>query len=347
MADSHDTTPLLGPLADRRGRRLHDLRISVIDACNFRCTYCMPADKFPPSYRFLGARERLSFSELRRLGRVFARLGVRRLRITGGEPLLRKGVAGLIGDLKKIDGIDEVALTTNGALLGHHASRLRDAGLDRITVSLDSLDPAVFLAMNGGRLSVARVLGGIDAATRAGFASLKINTVVQRGVNDHQVLEMAEHFRGSGHVLRFIEFMDVGNCNHWDDTKVVPSSVLRQRIDARWPLRSLQPHFRGEVATRYAYRDGGGELGFISSVSQPFCGDCHRARVSADGQFYTCLFSSAGTDLRPALATSDAALEHLARRVWSARDDRYSERRASAAPREIPLRKVEMFRMGG
>ncbi|MEL7450663.1 MAG: GTP 3',8-cyclase MoaA [Pseudomonadota bacterium] len=333
--------------ADRRGRRLHDLRISVIDACNFRCTYCMPIDQFPASYKFLDAKSRLSYADILRVARTFAELGVRRLRITGGEPLLRKGVAGLIGKLKTIDGIDEVALTTNGALLGSHAEKLKEAGLDRITVSLDSLDPAVFLQMNGGRLSVERVLDGIAAAEKAGFDAMKINAVVQKGVNDHQMVDMAEHFRGTGHVLRFIEFMDVGNCNHWNNDKVLPSALLKERIAERWALRPVAPRFRGEVASRYAFEDGAGEIGFISSVSQPFCGDCHRARVSADGKLYTCLFTNHGTDLNPSLQAGDEQLRSLVHSVWSARTDRYSEQRASGTPREIPLKKVEMFRMGG
>ncbi len=336
------TTP-----ADKLGRSLHDLRISVIDACNFRCTYCMPSDQFPASYKFLTASERLSFSDIRRLAPVFAGLGVRRLRITGGEPLLRKGLAGLIRDLKGTNGIDEVALTTNGALLARHAEGLKAAGLDRITVSLDSLDPSVFLQMNGGRLSVDRVLQGIEAAEQAGFADLKINAVVQRGVNDHQMLDMAQHFRGTGHVLRCIEFMDVGNCNHWDNSKVVPSKQLMEQIGERWPLRPVAPRFTGEVAQRYEFADGGGEIGFISSVSQPFCGDCHRARISAEGNLYTCLFTNNGTDLKPALLAGDEALTELVHGIWSARGDRYSERRASGALRDIPLKKIEMFRMGG
>ncbi len=332
-----------GPL-DRLGRPLRDLRLSVIEACNFRCPYCMPAERVDEAYG-MDAASRLDFGQIETLVRGFVRNGVSKLRLTGGEPLLRKGLPTLIERLARIDGLDDLALTTNGSLLARQARALREAGLRRLTVSLDALDPALFRRLSGGRGEVAQVLAGIDAAQAAGFMALKINCVVQRGVNEDQVLALAEHFRGSGQVLRFIEYMDVGNCNGWAAGEVVSSRELLDRLQARWPLRPLEANYRGEVAERYAYRDGAGEVGFVSSISAPFCGDCHRSRVSADGRLYTCLFAAAGTDLRPALAAGeDAFAEHLTA-LWSQRGDRYSELRAQDAPR--PRRHVEMFLIGG
>lgn len=330
-------------LADRLARPLRDLRLSVIEACNFRCGYCMPADRIPDDYG-LDAAGRLSFDQIETLARVAAGLGATKLRITGGEPLLRRGLAGLIERLARIEGLDDLAMTTNGSLLARHAAALRAAGLRRITVSLDALDPEQFRALSGGRGEVADVLAGIAAAEAAGFGPLKINCVVQRGVNDDQVLPLVAHFRGSGHVLRFIEYMDVGTCNGWRREGVVPSAELRDRIHARWPLRALDANYRGEVAERHAFDDGGGEVGFVSSVTAPFCGDCHRARVSADGQLYTCLFSSQGLDLRPALVQGEAALAARLADIWSQRADRYSELRGSARAQR---RHVEMFLVGG
>ena len=330
-------------LADRLARPLRDLRLSVIEACNFRCGYCMPADRIPDDYG-LDAAGRLSFDQIETLARVAAGLGATKLRITGGEPLLRRGLAGLIERLARIEGLDDLAMTTNGSLLARHAAALRAAGLRRITVSLDALDPEQFRALSGGRGEVADVLAGIAAAEAAGFGPLKINCVVQRGVNDDQVLPLVAHFRGSGHVLRFIEYMDVGTCNGWRREGVVPSAELRNRIHARWPLRALDANYRGEVAERHAFDDGGGEVGFVSSVTAPFCGDCHRARVSADGQLYTCLFSSQGLDLRPALVQGEAALAARLADIWSQRADRYSELRGSARAQR---RHVEMFLVGG
>ncbi len=330
-------------LADRLARPLRDLRLSVIEACNFRCGYCMPADRIPDDYG-LDAAGRLSFDQIETLARVAAGLGATKLRITGGEPLLRRGLAGLIERLARIEGLDDLAMTTNGSLLARHAAALRAAGLRRITVSLDALDPDQFRALSGGRGEVADVLAGIAAAEAAGFGPLKINCVVQRGVNDDQVLPLVAHFRGSGHVLRFIEYMDVGTCNGWRREGVVPSAELRNRIHARWPLRALDANYRGEVAERHAFDDGGGEVGFVSSVTAPFCGDCHRARVSADGQLYTCLFSSQGLDLRPALVQGEAALAARLADIWSQRADRYSELRGSARAQR---RHVEMFLVGG
>ncbi len=329
---------------DLLGRPLHDLRLSVIDACNFRCGYCMPADRVPEDYG-TDASQRLSFDEIDTLVRAFVRLGTRKLRLTGGEPLLRKGLPDLVGRLAAIPGVEDIALTTNGTLLARQAKALHDAGLRRITVSLDALDPAVFAHMSGQRGRVEDVLAGIDAAVAAGFRRLKINTVVQGGVNEEQVLPLVERFRGTGHVVRFIEFMDVGDSNDWRRDRMVPSSALRDRINARWPLHPLQADYRGEVAERYGFDDGGGEVGFVSSVSTPFCGDCHRARVSADGRLFTCLFASDGADLRAVLGRGeDAVAAHVAA-LWRARGDRYSELRGSPEVRD--RRRVEMYLIGG
>jgi GTP 3',8-cyclase len=334
---------------DTRARPMRDLRISVMDRCNFRCPYCMPRETYHEKYRFLGSHERLSFDEIVRLARLFVQLGVRKLRLTGGEPLLRANLTDLIGDLTTIPGVEDVALTTNGALLGKYASELKAAGLKRITVSLDSLDPAVFARMSGGFGSPAEVLEGIEHARRAGLEPIKINAVVQRGVNDHTALELVERFRGTGVIVRFIEYMDVGNRNDWRSEVVVPSKELAERIAARWPLTSLEPGYRGEVAERYAFADGQGEVGFISSVSQPFCGDCSRVRLSSDGVIYTCLFATHGTSLRDALrgGASDDQLLELIADVWLRRADRYSELRASLPHGAGEPRKVEMFYIGG
>lgn len=328
---------------DALRRPLRDLRLSVIEACNFRCGYCMPADQVPEDYG-LDAASRLSFDEIETLVRGFARLGMHKLRLTGGEPLLRKRLPELIARLATVPGIDDLALTTNGALLAPQASALREAGLRRLTISLDALDPALFRALSGGRGEVAAVLDGVAAAEAAGFDRIKFNCVVQRGVNDGQVLPLVERFRGTRHVMRFIEYMDVGTCNGWDRSRVVPSAELRDRIDARWPLRGLDAHYRGEVAQRHAFVDGGGEVGFVSSVTAPFCGDCHRARVSADGRLYTCLFAGDGHDLRPLLRRGEAALAGHVAGLWTRRADRYSELRGSA---QAPRRHVEMFLIGG
>lgn len=328
---------------DALGRPLRDLRLSVIEACNFRCPYCMPADQIAEDHG-LDAASRLSFDEIEVLVRGFVRLGVSKLRLTGGEPLLRKHLPQLVQRLAKIDGIDDLALTTNGSLLAKQAAALREAGLRRLTVSLDALDADVFRHLSGGRGEVDDVLAGIAAAERAGFAPIKLNCVVQRGVNDDQVLPLVERFRGSGHIVRFIEYMDVGTCNGWDASRVVASAQLRDRIHARWPLRPLDPNYRGEVASRYAFEDGHGEVGFVSSVSAPFCGDCHRARVSAEGKLYTCLFAGEGRDLRPLLQQGEAAFaEHVAE-LWSRREDRYSELRGAAG---ISRKHVEMYLIGG
>ena len=286
MPDREVIVPLRAVPAPRDSfaRPMRDLRISVMDRCNFRCPYCMPRETYHERYRFLGSHERLSFDEIVRLTRLFVRLGVRKLRLTGGEPLLRANLPDLIGDLTDIAGIEDVALTTNGMLLSRYASELKAAGLQRITVSLDSLDAQVFARMSGGFGGVEEVLDGIEHARRAELTPIKINAVVQRGVNDHTVLELVERFRGTGVIVRFIEYMDVGNRNHWSEGLVVPSRELLARIGERWPLQPLEPSYRGEVARRYAFADGAGEVGFISSVSQPFCGDCTRAQTGSMGR---------------------------------------------------------------
>jgi cyclic pyranopterin phosphate synthase len=351
MSDREVIVPLRSHTAPRDtfARPMRDLRISVMDRCNFRCPYCMPRETYHERYRFLGSHERLSFDEIVRLARLFVQLGARKLRLTGGEPLLRTNLPDLIGDLTDIPGVEDVALTTNGVLLARYATELKAAGLQRVTVSLDSLDPEVFARMSGGFAGVEDVLEGIEHARRSELAPIKINAVVQRNVNDHTVLDLVERFRGTGVIVRFIEYMDVGNRNHWSEGLVVPSKELLARIGARWPLEPLEPGYRGEVARRYAFSDGQGEVGFISSVSQPFCGDCTRSRLSSDGVLYTCLFATHGTSLRDALrgGASDDQLLELIRGVWLARTDRYSEQRASLRRSVSDERKVEMFYIGG
>jgi cyclic pyranopterin phosphate synthase len=334
---------------DRLDRPLRDLRISVMDRCNFRCPYCMPREQFHESYRFLKSSQRLSFEEILRLTRLFVAQGVRKIRLTGGEPLLRANLADLIGDLTGIAGVEDVALTTNGVLLERHAAELRAAGLNRITVSLDSLDPTVFARMSGGFGGVTEVLAGITAAQRADLTPIKINAVVQRGVNDHTALDLVDHFRGSGVIVRFIEYMDVGNRNHWEAERVVPSKELADLINARWPIEPIERNYRGEVARRYRFTDGGGEVGFISSVTHAFCGDCSRARLSSDGALYTCLFAAQGLSLRDPLraGASDDELAALIRQVWSGRQDRYSELRANLRQTSGDHTKVEMYYIGG
>jgi cyclic pyranopterin phosphate synthase len=328
---------------DTLGRPLRDLRISVTDRCNFRCVYCMPKEVFGREYRFLDRRELLTFEEIERVARVAVGLGVRKLRLTGGEPLLRRELETLVGLLAALD--VDLALTTNASLLAQKARTLADAGLRRVTVSLDSLDDDVFRAMNDVDFPVTRVLAGIEAAAAAGMG-VKINCVVRRGLNDDGVADLARFFHGTGHPLRFIEYMDVGTTNGWRLDDVVPAAELVRTIDAALPLEPVDPAYRGEVARRWRYRDGGGEVGFIASVTQPFCGDCTRARLSAEGRLYTCLFSARGHDLR-ALVRSGASDDDLAERlggIWSTRTDRYSELRTAetaAAP------KVEMSYIGG
>jgi cyclic pyranopterin phosphate synthase len=343
-----DALPRSTPPHDTMKRPLHDLRISVIDRCNFRCPYCMPEEQYAHDHAFLAKSERLRFEEITRLAATFVALGVRKLRLTGGEPLLRRDLPTLVRMLAAIAQVDDLALTTNGVLLPRLAKELRDAGLMRLTVSLDTLDPQTFRELSGGRGEVGEVLAGIEAAERAGFERIKLNCVVMRGVNDAQVLDLIERFRGSGHIVRFIEYMDVGTINGWRADRVVTSAELLEQIGRRWPLVPLARNYRGEVAERYAFADGGGEVGFISSVSQPFCGDCTRARLSADGKLYTCLFAKTGHDLRTALreGATDAELEALVASLWSRRDDRYSERRAELRAAGNP-EKVEMYSIGG
>jgi GTP 3',8-cyclase len=333
------------PLLDRLGRPLRDLRVSVTDRCNFRCVYCMPREIFGRDYRFLERGELLTFEEIARLAWIVAGLGVRKVRLTGGEPLVRRDLERLVAMLTEIPGLD-IALTTNGALLPLKAQPLADAGLGRVTVSLDSLDDAVFRAMNDADFPVARVLEGIEAAAAAGLGPVKVNTVVKRGVNEDSVVPMAGHFRGTGHVVRFIEYMDVGTTNGWRLDDVVPAAEIVAAIDAAWPLEPVDPDYRGEVASRYRYADGAGEVGVIASVTQPFCRDCTRARISADGQLFTCLFSSRGHDLRALLraGASDAELAEALGGIWNRRRDRYSELRSAET---AGLRKVEMSYIGG
>jgi GTP 3',8-cyclase len=338
----------MGPLADRLGRSLRDLRISVTDRCNLRCGYCMPREVFGRDFAFLDRAQLLSFEEIERIARVAARLGVRKIRLTGGEPLLRRDLPRLVEMLARIEGIEDLALTTNGTALGAHARALADAGLQRVTVSLDALEQEAFSSMSDTRVPVGRVLAGIDAAHDAGLAPVKINMVVRRGINDHCVTAMAEHFRGRPEVLRFIEYMDVGTTNGWRLEQVVPASEILAAIDARWPLSELPARAEGEVASRWAYRDGGGEIGVIHSVTEPFCEGCTRARLSAEGKLYTCLFATGGHDLR-ALLRGGAGDEQLAERlleVWTGRADRYSELRTAGAHPADGAR-VEMSYIGG
>jgi len=335
------------PLADTRGRPLRDLRLSVTDRCNFRCTYCMPREVFGRDFAFLERSQLLTFEELARLSRLFVAAGVEKIRLTGGEPLLRRDIERLIEMLAAIDGLRDLTLTTNGSLLTRDKARaLKNAGLQRITISLDSLDDAVFRSMNDVEFPVARVLEAIDAADEAGLNPIKIDMVVKRGMNDAGVVPMARHFRGTGHIVRFIEYMDVGNTNGWRLDDVVSAREIRDAIAAEWPLVAADASYYGEVAERWRYADGAGEIGIISSVTQPFCGTCTRARLSADGELFTCLFAEHGRDLRSLLRT-DASDEELARAiagVWSARGDRYSEIRSADT---VSLRKVEMSHIGG
>ncbi len=334
----------MSSVTDTLGRPLRDVRISVTDRCNFRCVYCMPKEVFGRDFQFLGRDKLLTFEEIERVARAFVAHGAEKVRLTGGEPLLRRDLERLVAMLAAIPGLD-LTLTTNGALLPAKAQALRDAGLQRITVSLDSLDDETFQLMNDVDFPVARVLDGIDAAAAAGLP-VKVNMVVRRGLNEHSVLPMAREFRERGHILRLIEYMDVGHTNGWRLDDVVPASELVSMIDAELPLEPAEANYRGEVARRYRYRDGSGEIGVIASVTQPFCGDCTRARLSADGSLYTCLFATKGHDLRALMreGASDAELEGAIGAVWLARSDRYSELR-SAETAELP--KVEMSFIGG
>jgi cyclic pyranopterin phosphate synthase len=331
---------------DTLSRPMRDLRVSVTDRCNFRCGYCMPREVFGPDHAFLPRAEILTFEEIERIVHASVALGVRKVRLTGGEPLVRRNLEALVGMLATIDGVEDLTLTTNASLLAAKAQALADAGLHRVTVSLDALDDETFMRMNDVGFPVSRVLDGIAAAEAAGLGPVKLNAVIRRGVNEHAVVDLADHFRGTGTTVRFIEYMDVGHSNGWRLDEVVPADEIVAAIDARWPLEPVDRDYRGEVARRYRYRDGAGEIGVISSVSQPFCGDCTRARLSADGRLFTCLFATAGHDLRSVLRSGadDAVLGDALSGIWAGRSDRYSELRSLDT---VELPKVEMSFIGG
>jgi cyclic pyranopterin phosphate synthase len=336
------------PVTDPYRRRLHDLRISVTDRCNFRCPYCMPKEVFGSGYPFLRDPQLMKLAELAQIAKAFVSLGVEKVRLTGGEPLLRSDVPELIRVLKRDLGVADVALTTNGWLLQKMAPVLKEAGLDRVNVSVDSLDESTAGRLNGLGFRVDRVLAGIDAAAALGLP-VKINCVVQRGVNDAEILDLCSYFRERGHALRFIEFMDVGNTNHWAPQAVVPAREIMERVHARWPLEAVGPAYRGEVASRYRYVDGKGEIGLIGSVTEPFCRDCHRARLSADGKLFTCLFASLGWDVLGCLraGADDAELARFVGRIWAGRLDRYSDERAEVLASGESRAKIEMSYIGG
>jgi cyclic pyranopterin phosphate synthase len=338
--------PMLQPPRDTLGRPLHDLRISVTDRCNFRCVYCMPRAVFGPDHAFLASADLLSFDEIERLVRIFTRLGVEKVRLTGGEPLVRRDLPRLVGALGSIPGVRDLTLTTNGVLLPAQAGALKAAGLHRVTISLDADDDETFMRLNDARIPVTRVLAGMEAAEAAGLGPIKLNMVVKRGWNEHSILPMARRFRGTGRILRFIEYMDVGHSNGWRLDDVVTADEILRLISSEFPVEPMEPTAPGEVAERYRYADGAGEIGIIASVSRPFCGSCNRARLSADGKLYTCLFATTGHDLRTSLrgGDSDEELEADLRRVWGARDDRYSEIRSAET---VDLPKVEMSYIGG
>ncbi len=345
-AERRTLQPAAAPASDQFGRVLHDLRVSITDRCNFRCPYCMPKEVFGAGYQFLPRADILSFEEIVRLAAVFARLGLRKLRLTGGEPTVRAELPTLVGMLRRaLPGVD-LALTTNGSRLASLAQPLAAAGLDRVTVSLDAIDSGVSRQMNGVDFPLQRVLEGIEAAAQAGLAPVKINAVIQRGVNESEITRLAEHFRGTGQIVRFIEYMDVGASNGWKLDDVVPAAEIIERLQSALPLEPIEPAYRGEVARRWRWRDGSGELGVITSVTQPFCGDCTRARISAEGKLYTCLFAAAGHDLRAPLRSgqTDQQLAERISSIWRRRTDRYSELR-SAATSGLP--KIEMSHIGG
>ncbi len=336
---------------DTLGRPVRDLRISVMDTCNYRCPYCMPADKFDENYQFLRPHERLSFDEIVMVAEAFAAHGVNKLRLTGGEPLLRKNLPELVRRLASIEGIEDIALTTNGLLLEKQLPALIEAGLQRVTISLDSLDAEQYRRLSGNRGELAVVLGAVEQAVSSSLKAVKINCVVQRGVNEDQIIPLLQRFRHTPVVVRFIEYMDVGNKNDWQPGQVLSAADILDRIQRHWPVQALKPNYRGEVAARYAYTDGAGEIGFITSISQPFCGDCSRARLSADGRVYTCLFSEHGHDVRPLLRADipveerRTQLQHIIADIWRQRSDRYSEKRD--ALRKQRDKKIEMYVIGG
>ena len=336
---------------DRLHRPLRDLRISVTDRCNFRCVYCMPREIFGPGYVFLPRKDLLTLEEIARVAQVFAALGMRKVRITGGEPLIRRNLEHLIEMIDATEGVQDISLTTNGSMLtADRAVSLKQAGLKRLTISLDALDDATFKSINDVDYPASRVLDGIDNARAVGFSDIKVNAVVRRGLNEHAVLDLAKHFRHSGCIVRFIEYMDVGETNGWNLDDVIPAADLVDRIDALYPLEAVSPNYPGEVAKRWRYRDGAGEIGFITSVTQSFCGECSRARLSAVGELYTCLFGTQGHDLRSLLRSGadDAQLLQAVSEIWQGREDRYSELRATAT--NVPVTgqaKVEMSHIGG
>jgi cyclic pyranopterin phosphate synthase len=336
-------------ILDRLGRPMRDLRLSVIDRCNFRCTYCMPADEVGPDFPWMAKSDQLSFEEMLRLVRQFARLGVEKIRLTGGEPLLRTHLSELVEGLRAIPGIEDIAMTTNGILLSRFAADLKKSGLDRVTVSLDALDETIFRKMNGGFESPAKVLEGIDAAQKAGFDNIKINTVVRRDLNLDEVLPILEKFRNTGIIVRFIEYMDVGNVNHWERGQVVPSAELIEYISNHWKLEPVAKDYAGEVADRYRFAEGAGEIGFVSSISQPFCRPCNRSRLSADGKLFTCLFATEGTDFRSHVRNgfSDDEIFEMLRKVWCNRADQYSQLRWGGNTKKEAKHKIEMFYIGG
>lgn len=345
-ANSNIVGPVSQPV-DTFNRPVRDLRISVTDRCNFRCTYCMPKEIFGPDYTFLTRDEKLSYEEITRVASAFVGLGVNKLRLTGGEPLLRREVDKLVGMLAEIPGVDDLTLTTNASLLARKAELLRDAGLNRVTVSLDALDDETFKKMNDVDHPVDQVLDGIRVAANAGLGPIKINAVIQRGVNEHAVVDLARHFRGTGHIVRFIEYMDVGTTNGWRLDDVVPAAEMIEKLNAVFPVEPIAPNYPGEVARRYRYLDGAGEVGLIASVTQPFCGSCTRVRLSPDGSIFTCLFAGTGTDLKGPIRSgaSDEELRSLIDTVWRKRSDRYSEIRSSQT---VSIgQRVEMSYIGG
>jgi cyclic pyranopterin phosphate synthase len=335
---------------DTLDRPIRDLRVSVTDRCNFRCIYCMPREIFGPGYKFVPRNDLLKLEEIARITRLFAGHGVRKVRITGGEPMIRRNLEHLIEMLRDIDGVTDISMTTNASMLTlKRAESLRAAGLNRINISLDAIDEKTFQRVNDVDFPVAKVLEGIDNAHAAGFDAVKVNAVIRRGYNEHSILPLAQHFHGTGTVLRFIEFMDVGTTNKWNLEEVIPAAELVEIIGKELPIESLQPNYSGEVAKRWRYSDGGGEVGFITSVTQSFCGDCSRARLSAVGKVYTCLFAATGQDLRGMLraGASDEEISRLIGRIWSQREDRYSELRGQIPVTAETLPRVEMSHIGG
>ena len=335
-------------LLDRLNRPIEDLRISVTDRCNFRCTYCMPHEKFGHKYQFTPKENLLSFEEIEKITNILVKHGVRKIRITGGEPLLRNNIDALISKISRLKNINDISLTTNGFLLPVMAKKLRDSGLHRLTISLDSLDDEVLKSMTGRNITAQSILSGISAAEQAGFTQIKINTVVQRNVNDHSIIDIAKHFKNRGHIVRFIEYMDVGNLNDWGKSKVFTEDEIFNTINAVMPLKKITPNYKSEVALRYQYTDQSAEIGIIASVTKPFCGNCSRLRLSPEGKLFTCLFASSGTDIRSILRDTSGKgnLESAIKNMWTNRSDRYSEIRNKTLNKS-PRKKIEMFQIGG